>query len=107
MEPFGSGHIESGLSRLDKDGHWQNYNKANTNGDLPNNGINALAVGTDGTLWVGTSSGLVRFDKNKRWQTYTWENTGGGLPLEFRQRAGAWVGWRSVDRDRPRIGSVG
>ena len=33
-----------GLARLDKDGHWQTYTRANTNGALPNDNVLALAA---------------------------------------------------------------
>ena len=48
---------DGGLARLDKDGHWQTYSEANTDGGLPNDHVTALALGADGALWVGTPSG--------------------------------------------------
>ena len=51
-----------GLARLDKDGHWQTYSKANTNGGLPENIITALALGPDASLWAGTAGGLSRLN---------------------------------------------
>ena len=55
MASFGSGHTKAGLARLDKGGRWQTYSKASTNDGLPDDGINALAPGADGSVWVGTS----------------------------------------------------
>jgi ligand-binding sensor domain-containing protein len=70
-----------GLARLDKDGRWQSYSKANTNGGLPNDTVRALAPGADGALWIGTvGGGLARLDKDGRWQSYSTANTKGGLP---------------------------
>jgi hypothetical protein len=83
-----------GLARRDKDGHWQTYSKASTQGGLPDDGVGALALGADGALWVGTvtinggiltGGGLTRLDKDGHWQTYTKANTQGGLPDDFVQ----------------------
>ena len=64
------------MARLDKDGNWQTYSKASTNGGLPNDHINALALSVDGAVWVGTPpAGLARLDKDGRWQTYTKADT--------------------------------
>ncbi len=54
------GTFGGGLARLDKDGRWWNYNKANTQGGLPDDRVSALAAGADGALWIGTYSGLAR-----------------------------------------------
>ena len=62
---------DGGLARLDKDGSWQTYSRANTGGGLPDDGVWALAGDTDGALWVGTDGGLARLDKDGRWQTYS------------------------------------
>ncbi|MBV8592183.1 MAG: hypothetical protein JO212_19370, partial [Acetobacteraceae bacterium] len=63
---------EGGLARLDKEGHWQTYSKASTQGGLPDDEVLALAVGADGALWAGThSGGLARLDKAGHWQTYS------------------------------------
>jgi ligand-binding sensor domain-containing protein len=43
---------DRGLGRLDKEGHWQTYTKANTNGGLPADSVVALAQSLGGTLWV-------------------------------------------------------
>ena len=89
-----------GLARLDKDGSWQTYSKANTRGGLPYDSVRALARGADGALWVGTDCGLARLDKDGRWQTYNKANTQGGLPDDnvgalARGADGAlWVGRR-------------
>ena len=77
---------DRGLARLDKDGHWQTYSKANTNGGLPSDGVYTLALGADGALWVGTVGGLTRLDKDGRWHTYNKANTNGGLPNDWVMR---------------------
>jgi ligand-binding sensor domain-containing protein len=76
-----AGTLDGGLARLDKDGHWQTYSKASTNGGLPDDGVAALALGADGSLWAGTlGGGLARLDKDGHWQTYSKASTNGGLP---------------------------
>jgi hypothetical protein len=69
-----------GACLADKDGPWQTYTKASTQGGLPNDFVLALLPGADGALWVGTFGGLARLDKDGRWQTYTKASTQGGLP---------------------------
>ena len=69
-----------GLVRFDKDGHWQSYSKASTQGALPADFVSALAPGADGSLWVGTARGLARLDKEGQWQAYSKASTQGGLP---------------------------
>jgi hypothetical protein len=71
-----------GLVRLDKDGHWQTYSKASTQGGLPSDNVYALALGADGSLWAGTYSGLARLEKDGRWQTYSKASTQRGLPSD-------------------------
>jgi ligand-binding sensor domain-containing protein len=72
-----------GLGWLDKDGHWQTYTQASTQGGLPDDDVRALALGADGALWVGTfDGGLGRRDKDGHWQSYTQANTQGGLPFD-------------------------
>jgi ligand-binding sensor domain-containing protein/integrase len=90
-----------GLARLDREGRWQSYTRANTNGGLPGDMIEALALGQDGSLWVGTrDAGLARLDREGRWQSYTRANTNGGLPgdaigaLALGQDGSLWVGTR-------------
>ena len=74
---------EGGLARLDKEGRWQSYSKASTQGGLPADSVLALAGGADGALWVGTDSdGLARLDKEGRWQSYSKASTQGGLPAD-------------------------
>jgi ligand-binding sensor domain-containing protein len=59
--------------------YWAHFTRENS--DLPNDSVLALALGSDGALWVGTNgSGLARLDKDGRWQTYTRANTNGSLP---------------------------
>jgi Two component regulator propeller len=77
-----AGTFGGGLARLGKDGHWQTYSKASTQGGLPGDRVKALALGADGSLWAGTDSGgLARLDKDGHWQTYSQASTKGGLPL--------------------------
>jgi ligand-binding sensor domain-containing protein len=71
------GTVNSGLARLDREGRWQSYTRANTGGGLPSDNIRALALGQDGTLWVGTDGGLARVDREGRWQSYARANTSG------------------------------
>ena len=59
-----------GVARLDKDGGWQTYSKANTRGGLPVD-RSWRGAGADGALWVGTGGGLARLDKDGGWQTYS------------------------------------
>ena len=74
---------DGGLARLEKDGHWQTYSEANTNGGLPSDVVRALALGPDGSLWAGTNvGGVARLDKDGHWQTYSKANTNGGLPSD-------------------------
>jgi ligand-binding sensor domain-containing protein len=89
-----AGALGGGLARLDKDGRWQTYNKASTNGGLPDDAVRALAFGPDGSLWAGTGSagglsgtgfvepggGLARLANGGQWQTYSKASTNGGLP---------------------------
>ena len=78
------GTYGGGLARLDKDGRWQTYSTANTNGGLPHDSVLRLAPGADGALWIGTyDGGLARLDKDGRWQTYSMANTKGGLPNDL------------------------
>lgn len=46
---------------------WRKDTYYKSNSGLPSNNVNALAVTTDGSLWVGTDSGLVQF-KNGLWK---------------------------------------
>jgi len=78
-----TGTFHHGLARRDKDGHWQAYTTASTEGGLPFEIIPALALGADRALWIGTEQGLARLDKDKHWQTYTTSNTSGGLPNDI------------------------
>jgi len=52
-----------GLARLNRDGRWQTYSKASTQGGLPDGRVFALAGGADGALWVGTERGLARLNR--------------------------------------------
>lgn len=67
------------------------------NSGLPNAKVNALSLGFDGTLWIGTDGGLASLDNDGRWRTYN-KLPLGGLP-DDRVRAVAsgtdgvvWVG---------------
>lgn len=57
-----------GVSSLSADGTWQTFTTASTAGGLPSDDVTALAVGADGSLWVGT---------RQRWDGREW--TGGGV----------------------------
>jgi ligand-binding sensor domain-containing protein len=50
------------------------------NSGLPQNEVNALARGKDGSLWIGTISGLGHLDKDGHLKTYTKASSQGGLP---------------------------
>jgi hypothetical protein len=75
-----AGTDDSGLARRDKDGRWQTYSQARPRGGVPDDRIQALVFGTDGSLWAGTFGGLVRLDKDGHWQTYDYDSSHGGLP---------------------------
>src|SRR5215467_3722375 len=92
---------DSGLARLDKDGHWRTY-RAGTKGGLPSDNIRALALDPDGSLWAGTDgSGLARLDRGGGWQIYDKARTRGGLPddrvmaLALGPDGSLWAGTRS------------
>lgn len=71
------------------------YNEAN---GLPNQRANALAVGPDGTLWVGTSGGLAQF-KNNQWQFYASKDVSGLSDIRrlvFASDGTLWVGTSSI-----------
>lgn len=73
-----------GLARRDKDDRWQSYGKVSTLDDFGSDIVVSLALGGDGSLWVGTGAGgLVQRDKDGHWQTYTKADTQGGLPSNF------------------------
>jgi hypothetical protein len=75
---------------------WVSFTRENSG--LPGDTIRALALGQDGTLWVGTDGGLARLDGQGRWQNYTRATTSGGLPsddiqaLALGQDGTPWVG---------------
>src|SRR5580700_7889414 len=52
------------------------------NSDLSSDRVRPLALGADGSVWVGTDGGgLARLDKAGHWQkTYSQASTQGGLP---------------------------
>jgi ligand-binding sensor domain-containing protein len=70
--------MSHGLAQRDKAGNWHNYNLV-TRGRPLTDRIRALALGPDGSLWVGTSGGLLRLNTSGPWQLYNAANTGGGL----------------------------
>jgi ligand-binding sensor domain-containing protein len=83
---------ESGLARLDKDGHWQTYSTANTQSGLQVDEVQALALGADRSLWVATfRHGLARL-KDEHWQTYSTASTQGGLPSNYPMNFNAYIG---------------
>ncbi len=56
---------------------WAVFNSENS--DLPSDQVLSLALGADGSHWVGTArGGLVRFDTDGHWQTYSKASTNGG-----------------------------
>ena len=61
---------DGGLVRLDRDGGWQVYDRADSDGGLPSDIVSAWASGDDGALWVGTDRGLTRRDRDGHWRTY-------------------------------------
>jgi ligand-binding sensor domain-containing protein len=69
-----------GLARFDKDGRWKIYTKASTNGGLPYDLIQALALDRDGSLWIGTERGLARLDEDGSWKTFKSIDTKDSLP---------------------------
>jgi hypothetical protein len=52
-----------GLARRGKDGNWQSYSRASTQGGLPDDDVLALAAGADGSLWASTRGGLVNLNR--------------------------------------------
>jgi len=65
---------------------------------LPNNRANALAVGADGALWVGTSGGLARF-RNNQWAFYSSRDVSGLSDIRelvFASDGTLWVGTASL-----------
>ena len=64
-DPLWIGTSTNGLARLDKDGRWQTYSAASTNGGLPDDDILALAPSADGVLSVGTwANGLALLNRD-------------------------------------------
>lgn len=54
---------------------WYNYTTVNTNGKLPDNNVECLAVDASGVLWIGTYfNGLVKFD-GTNWTNYNTSNS--------------------------------
>lgn len=70
-----------GVSVLSADGTtWQTYSRATTNGQLPSDDVHAIAIGSDGVVWIATQQywdqgwtggGIARFD-GVRWTVYTY-----------------------------------
>jgi len=58
----------AGLMRFDEGGDGMNI-YTNCNSPLPSNIVNALVLGRDSSLWIGTSAGLARL-KQGEWQIY-------------------------------------
>jgi ligand-binding sensor domain-containing protein len=88
-----------GLAQLDRDGRWQTYSKASTNGGLPNDRVLGVALGAGESVWAGTlGGGLARLDNDGHWQTYSKDSTQGGLPSDYVQAlalgadGSLWVG---------------
>ncbi|MEW6508474.1 MAG: two-component regulator propeller domain-containing protein [Bacteroidota bacterium] len=54
---------------------WHTYTVSNTNGKLPDNNVECLAVDASGNIWMGTYfSGLVKFD-GTNWTNYNTSNS--------------------------------
>lgn len=70
---------KGGLTWISRYDDFQKYTKASTSGGLPNDSINALAIGENRELWVATERGLAK-QANSSWTSYNVENTHGGLP---------------------------
>ena len=71
------------------------YNEAN---GLPNQRANALAVGADGSLWVGTSGGLAQF-RNNQWKFYASREVSGLADIRemaFTADGALWIGTSSI-----------
>ncbi len=84
----------NGISRI-SDGQVTVYDEDN---GLPNKRANALAVGPDGALWVGTSGGLARF-KDNEWSFYDTKEVSGLADIRRLAIAGdgtLWVGASSI-----------
>ena len=92
------GPVPGGLARLDKDGQWQTYSKASTQGGLPDDSVWALAFGADGSLWAGTRRRPGAARQDGQWRTYSKASTNGGLPddgvlaLAFGADGALWAG---------------
>jgi len=67
---------DTGLRRYMEDGPGAGIYLYTTAEGLPSNGITSLAVGDDGSLWVGTRKGLVH-RVNDRFVTYTFPASAG------------------------------
>ncbi len=84
----------NGISRISGD-KVTVYNEAN---GLPNQRANALAMGPDGALWVGTSGGLAQF-KNNQWKFYASKDVAGLADIRRLVVASdgtVWVGTSSI-----------
>jgi|GEM_PF-861775 len=84
----------NGISRI-SDGRVTVYDESN---GLPNKRANALAVGPDGALWVGTSGGLARL-KDDQWSFYAAQDVAGLADIRRLALANdgtLWVGTASI-----------
>lgn len=80
-----------GVHRVDSNGQWTTFP---TNRDWE--GIEALAIDSQGQIWVGTFDGLIMFDRNGKETIYTKENSGlvdnAVTALEVDQFDRVWIG---------------
>jgi ligand-binding sensor domain-containing protein len=66
-----SGSEHGGLALLDKEGHWRTYTRSSTKGALHDDRIRTLALGPDGSLWVGDFTDVLSLGRDGRWQDYS------------------------------------
>jgi len=82
--------ISGGISRYDKAG-WRRFTTQNS--AIPDDNINAIWVGPDGSVWVGTSrKGICRFN-GKSWQIFGTAAAGETILAIWGDRQGnVWIG---------------
>ncbi len=73
----------AGVGYQAADGEWTIHTPASTNGGMPSNNVNALALDRAGHLWVGTANGVGERSPDGTWTRYTSMSTGGGLAHNY------------------------
>lgn len=73
----------AGVGHQAADGAWTVYTPTSTNGGLPSNNVNAMALDRAGSLWVGTANGIGQRGPDGTWTRYTSMSTGGGLAHNY------------------------